>query len=937
MSRSPSTPPTDHAITIETPQSPSNSNNNVSTTIEGDIATASLGPEPPPEGLFAGKLPNTETMVEKTPATSVIIPNSPAERDLSSLSQYEERFDDGYDSDGMIGPFWECRDLEGEQDFEEDIIDALREDGHESMEVTMLDGFQVSAFDINEPPPESNDAITTQEESKIEADTPPNRHVPISDDVLKGLKVKDLKDELRRRQQPVSGNKSVLLRRLEHALENKLPVVCVTNESMAASASDSKKPKGMGAFADGAYWRVLHPNEESLKEPENPTFIQPRAPTIEERDAAHVPTKYNFTERLDRPPFLGTVERPVVEKGARRSLVRTTFRKQPRTRGCVNPSFIKKHGLTKDSTPSQYMDLILPFKKNIIDGKERLSFEQLMRWTNTKAHLAGAGKGGSYYTDYKDFTVTELRQHIGLYVLHGISPSPRIEYKFKSQGEDKVHGNDFVFRSFGTNAERRHKHFKAFFACQNPMINPPERKHYPNWKVRPIITWMNYIFPTIWMLGVAFSIDEMTMGFKGKHADKRRITYKVEGDGFQGDALCQDGFMYQVFMRNDPAPLKYQRMGLSPLHARVMALFDSLKDDHHQCAMDNLYNSAAFCKAAVNHERKVLCHGVTRKGSRGIPTSVMQEEVKDRKKQLEVRGTVKAAVLEGDNQCTGLVACSVYDTKPVYYLSMVCEELKWLEVEKQVYNVDTGKMESLRFLRLNTIDNYNKTMGNVDIADQLRGSYRVDHWIRNRKWWWSLWFWSLGVMLTNAYIMKCNVDLQCGVSKENLMSQHDFRKHVALYWINPEEYKRENGVVIEVNTRKRKGTTDSTVSSVTKSSSRSLDSSATTRSNASRPPVHTKSRAYTKSRASVVTDETLKQNGNLRNRLNSALDHLPEPTTISSNPRCALHRWVGIEKKAQIMKCTTCNVNLCLDCYKKFHSVVDLVSIKQSLKNKYSK
>ena len=86
-----------------------------------------------------------------------------------------------------------------------------------------------------------------------------------------------------------------------------------------------------------------------------------------------------------------------------------------------------------------------------------------------------------------------------------------------------------------------------------------------------------------------------------------------------------------------------------------------------------------------------------------------------------------------------------------------------------------------------------------------------------------------------------------------------------------------------------------------------------------------------------MTDETLKQNGNLRNRLNSALDHLPEPTTISSNPRCALHRWVGIEKKAQIMKCTTCNVNLCLDCYKKFHSVVDLVSIKQSLKNKYSK
>ena len=52
---------------------------------------------------------------------------------------------------------------------------------------------------------------------------------------------------------------------------------------------------------------------------------------------------------------------------------------------------------------------------------------------------------------------------------------------------------------------------------------------------------------------------------------------------------------------------------------------------------------------------------------------------------------------------------------------MVCDELKWLEVQKQVYNVETRKVESLRFLCMNTIDNYNKTMVNVNIAVQLRG------------------------------------------------------------------------------------------------------------------------------------------------------------------------------------------------------------------------
>ena len=71
-------------------------------------------------------------------------------------------------------------------------------------------------------------------------------------------------------------------------------------------------------------------------------------------------------------------------------------------------------------------------------------------------------------------------------------------------------------------------------------------------------------------------------------------------------------------------------------------------------------------------------------------------------------------------------------------LSMTCKELKWDRQEKLVYNVDTGQVELINFLRLNTIDLYNEEMGNVDVADQLRGSYRCDIGVRNRKWWWSI-------------------------------------------------------------------------------------------------------------------------------------------------------------------------------------------------------
>eukprot|EP00957_Ditylum_brightwellii_P149143 11357731-Ditylum_brightwellii.AAC.1 len=100
------------------------------------------------------------------------------------------------------------------------------------------------------------------------------------------------------------------------------------------------------------------------------------------------------------------------------------------------------------------------------------------------------------------------------------------------------------------------------------------------------------------------------MHFKGKHRDKRKITYKAGGDGFQADEF--------------------------------------LKHEHHQYAMDNLYNSASFYRAAYNHEKKVLCHGVTRKGGRGIPDCVQQEDQKSAADQRLACGTVKVAVLEGD-------------------------------------------------------------------------------------------------------------------------------------------------------------------------------------------------------------------------------------------------------------------------------------------------
>ena len=102
---------------------------------------------------------------------------------------------------------------------------------------------------------------------------------------------------------------------------------------------------------------------------------------------------------------------------------------------------------------------------------------------------------------------------------------------------------------------------------------------------------------------------------------------------------------------------------------------------------------------------------------------------------------------------------------------------------------------------MNTKHEYNNTMGGVDLADKIHGTYCIDKGVRNGKWWWSILFCSIGVMITNAYVIYLHVNIENGI-KKYLLSHHDFRKAVALSWINPSEQDEE--LPAPVSTRKRK-------------------------------------------------------------------------------------------------------------------------------------
>ena len=53
------------------------------------------------------------------------------------------------------------------------------------------------------------------------------------------------------------------------------------------------------------------------------------------------------------------------------------------------------------------------------------------------------------YPEYTNFSPSEIKSFLGLYLLNALNPSPQINMKFKSQAEDTINGNDLCHERFG--------------------------------------------------------------------------------------------------------------------------------------------------------------------------------------------------------------------------------------------------------------------------------------------------------------------------------------------------------------------------------------------------------------------------------------------------------------------------------------------------------
>jgi hypothetical protein len=799
----------------------------------------------------------------------------------------------GYDSDGEVGPFF-------------DAVVGEMED---------YDSEDSSCNDYDEiPPPEDIGSP-----APAELDLPPPEEVELpssiapilTEDMIRQMTVAQLKTELEKRNKTKSGTKPILVARLIEAITNP-PPNHESNPNVGAppqqlqQPQQQRAPRDLEAYAPSAKWKVLMHKDTPCIEPQRASYL--RGPTIPADEDEY--RKFDFEESWDRPPF--TAMSKVIKIGIRGNPLKgkkgeTLYENEVRTEGRANLEWLNMHGLTENSLPHEWFEAVLPVNKKNSDTAGSVSISQWTSFANLRAILMNAGTP-QLYQSWKPFTPDEYKRFIALYIYQGLNPSPRVSMKFKSQVEDPLQGSDLCSKIFGVNGALRHKQWKCFVTLQcSTKVVPPKATH-PNFKVDPFLAHMQKVSMRAWDCGPNLSGDEQTIGFKGNHCDKQRVSYKREGDGFLTDALCDRGYTFSFFFRNVPVPRKYNvERKNSPLHSRMLFLFDTLRDCYHTVGMDNLYLSLKFCREAFTGNNKVMIHGVTRRSGRGLPSCVIQLEETNKKKALQARGTTKGAVLEGDPECPNVVAFSVYDTKPVHFLSTCVQYLRWIEKGKKVYDPSEGRSIMMHFLRPKIIDDYNTRMNGVDIADQLRNQYRVDRWMRKRKWWWSIWWWGIQVLLVNSYLLYKTAHLIVWKKDpKTLLSHYEFRYAIVMAWF---------------------GVLQKTDGSSSSSSKRRWDdiSSITPNSAAS----------FTK-RAKHVNNNSLDPvTGSLRDRLGTNFHYIVP--SHSKDGVCSLCRWAHStnqnDRKERVRGksiglCDKCGVNLCIKCFKIFHTIGNVEKLR---------
>ena len=290
---------------------------------------------------------------------------------------------------------------------------------------------------------------------------------------------------------------------------------------------------------------------------------------------------------------------------------------------------------------------------------------------------------------------------LGVNLLMGINKLPAMKSYWSV---DESLGNSLIQKAM-TRARFLETLQNIHFADNHKELPPKESEEYDRaWKLRPLFDHLGKHFQDMLQPEAHQSIDEHMCKFKVKSIMRQYMKNKPIKWGIKFWFCCgaKSGYLYEFDMYLGKKGNTEFGLGESV----VLSLCQKLKDAHCFVFFDNFFTSTALLVKLL--EMGIYVTSTVRANQKNMPVLKHDKEMK--------RG-------EHDwFSSNHLSAIKWMDSKSVILLSNYFNPKETQQIERRV----KGSKDKFKVICPSVIQEYNQSMGGVDLSDQMKVTYEVD-------------------------------------------------------------------------------------------------------------------------------------------------------------------------------------------------------------------
>ena len=346
----------------------------------------------------------------------------------------------------------------------------------------------------------------------------------------------------------------------------------------------------------------------------------------------------------------------------------------------------------------------------------------------------------SHSKAWKPMTEGEIYVVLGLFMLMGIVQKPTLRSYFTTKRLISTPG----FRDIITR-DRLELICKYLHSANNENISTfvgPKKL----FKIYPVIFHLNKKFQELCLPNQDISIDESMTLWKGRLSFKQYLSLKAAKFGIKTYELCDStmGYLWSFIVYTGKDTELHSPLitaDTNKTSAIVLKLVEPLLNQGRTLWMDNFYNSPTLARLLkITH--KTDCVGTLKLNRKNVPPKVKNTKLKKGEIVAQHSGPVSVTKWFNKKIVTMISTYHSHDTRTV--------TVRGKEVAKPVSVLD-----------------YNKSMGGVDLKDQLLHSYLIER-KRMNKWYMKLFRRLLNASILNSMIVYRN-------NKDKRIQQLSFR------------------------------------------------------------------------------------------------------------------------------------------------------------------